>query len=365
VDPAQFLIQLQKSRPAAGYVFLGNELFSRDGCRQALLEAALPPPDRESGLTQYDLSETSLDAVLEDARTLSLFTGARLIVAYNAEALLPRAPEEEPNRGEPSRDRQRAEDPFRGYFRNPTPGVVILIEALRFDWDDRDEKKKLERLAKFFSAVPVTVEMRRLDPRAAIEGARRLARQHRLAIADPLLAELAEALGYDMARIANEISKLALYAGDGREITRNDLATLVPEARTSGLFELTNALAARDRTRALQILDTLTRMDVYLPLQVNFLAGLFRYALAVKQAGARNPGEVNRLFQRLGVPVWPARAQQALETANRFTCAQLERAMVLLFETDRDLRRDRPDDRILMERLVWTLTQPAPRSAAR
>lgn len=354
MDPAQLLIQLQKSRPAAGYVFLGNELFSRDGCRQALLEAALPAQDRESGLTQYDLSETSLDTVIEDARTLSLFAGARLIVAYNAEALLQRAPEEEvPG------------DPFRGYFRNPTPGVVILVEALRFDWDDRDEKKKLERLARYFSAVPVTVEMRRLDPRAALEGARKLARRHRLTIADPLLAELAEALGYDMARIANEISKLALFAGDGREITRDDLAALVPEARTSGLFELTNALAVRDRTRALQILDTLSRMDVYFPLQVNFLAGLFRYALAVKLAGARNAGEVNRLFQRLGLPVWPARAQQALETANRFTRAQLERAMVLLFETDRDLRRDSPDDRIVMERLVWTLTQPAPRSAGR
>jgi DNA polymerase-3 subunit delta len=366
VDPAQFLLQLQKSRPAAGYLFLGNELFSRDACRKALLEAALPPEDREAGLVQYDLSETTLDAVLEDARTLSLFAGARLIIAYNAEALLLRARDtDDAEQAELSRDRQGADDPFRGYFRNPTPGAVILIEALRFDWDDRDESKKLERLAKYFSAVPVTVEMRRLDPRAALEGARRLARQHQLAIGDPLLAELAEALGHDMARIANEISKLALYAGGGKEITRDDLAALVPEARTSGLFELTDALAARDRTRALEILDTLTRMDVYLPLQISFLAGVFRYALAVKQAGVRNAGEVNRLFQRLGLPVWPARAQQALETANRFTRAQLERAMVLLFETDRDLRRDRPDDRIVMERLVWTLTQPAPRSAAR
>ena len=76
----------------------------------------------------------------------------------------------------------------------------------------------------------------------------------------------------------------------------------------------------------------------------------------MKESGARNAGEVTRLFQRLGLPVWPARAQQALDTAGRFSRPQLERAMTLLFEADRDLRRERPDDRIIMERLVWALT---------
>lgn len=363
MDPAQFLIQLKKAGPAPGYLFLGNELFSRDGCRRALLDAVLPPPDREAGLVEYDLSEASLDAVVQEARTLSLFATRRLIVAYNAETVLLRARDVEDNDEEGAA--AASGDPFGGYFRNPTPGVVILIEALRFNWDDRDEKKKLERLAKYFSAGPVVVEMRRLDPQAALEGARRLVRTQQLNISEALLAELVEALGHDMARIANEIGKLALYAVGKQEITRDDLTALVPEARTSGLFELTNALAARDRTRALEILDTLTRMDVYLPLQINFLAGLFRYALAVKQSGARNAFEVNRLFQKLGMPMWPARAQQALDTASHFTRAQLEQAMVLLFETDRDLRRDRPDDRIVMERLVWTLTQPASRSSGR
>jgi DNA polymerase-3 subunit delta len=360
MDPAQFLVQLQKSRPAPGYLFLGNELFSRDGCRRALMEKALPPEEREAGLVEYDLSETSLDALLRDAQTLSLFAPARLLVGYNAEACLPRgqAGEEEAEPGKPS----PGADPLGGYFRNPTPGVVILLEALRLDWDDRDEKKKLERLAKYFAEIPVTVELRRLDPRAALEAARRLARLRHLSISDDLLAELAEALGHNMARIAGEIEKLALYATGNREITRNELAALVPEARTSGLFELTNALASRDRTRALEILDTLVRMDTYLPLQISFLAGLFRYALAVKQSGARNAGDASRLFSRLGLPVWPARVQQAFDTARRFSTEQLERAIVLLFETDRDLRRERPDDRIVMERLVWSLTQPAPTS---
>ena len=106
MDPAQLLVQLQKKRPAAGYLFLGNELFSRDGCRKALLEAALPPGERESGLAQYDLAEASLQDVIEDARTLSLFAGERMIVGYNAENVLPKGRETE-DEAQDQKDRSR------------------------------------------------------------------------------------------------------------------------------------------------------------------------------------------------------------------------------------------------------------------
>jgi len=353
VAPVQFLNQLKARGPAAGCLFFGSELFSRDGCRRELIRSVFRGEQREDELVEYDLNEVSLAEVVQEARTLSLFSPSRLIVAYNAEAVLARRPKEEGG--------EEAAEPGSGlleaYFNNPTPGVVLLIEALRLDWDDRDDRKKLERLEKIFSAVPVKVELRRLDERAALEAARALARQNQLPIAESLLAELVEALGHDVARVANEIDKLAVYSAGTREITRQELAALVPEARTSGLFELTDALGAKDRPRALEILDTLTRREVYLPLQVNFLAALFRSALAVKESGARNPAEVSRVFARLGLPIWPARARQASETANRFSRRQIEEALRLLFEADRDLRRERPEDRIIMERLVWGMTR--------
>jgi len=351
MDPARFLLHLPKKDPAPGYLFLGNELFSRDGCRRALLDRVLPGPQRAEGLVELDLAETALEKLVGEARTLSLFAPARLIVGYNAEAVLPRG-----GGGDAEDAEGPAAEAMEAYFRDPTPGVVVLLEALRFAWEDRDEKKKLERLAKFFAAVPVTVEMRRLEPAAALEGARRLAEQSQLRISEELLGELVEALGHGMARIAGEIAKLAVFASGG-QITRQALAALVPEARSSGLYDLTDALAQKNRARALEILDTLTRLDVYLPLQISFLAGLFRHALAVEQSGARNPGAVIRQFADLGLPMWPARARQALQTASQFTKAQLERSLILLHQADRDLRRERPDDRILMERLVWELTR--------
>ena len=48
-------------------------------------------------------------------------------------------------------------------------------------------------------------------------------------------------------------------------------------------------------------------------------------------------------------------ADQISQTASKFSKAQLERAMKLIFEADRGLRDARPDDRVVMERFILQL----------
>ena len=52
-----------------------------------MLKAALGAAnDRENAVTHYDLAETPLAEVIDDARALSLFASERVIFAGNAEA---------------------------------------------------------------------------------------------------------------------------------------------------------------------------------------------------------------------------------------------------------------------------------------
>lgn len=351
MTPKAFLQQIKNGPPAAAYLFVGDELFHRDHCRKALIQAALGddagidgPPE---GLIEHDLAERSLAALLDDARTISLFSPKRLIVGYRAEAALPKRLAGGSDPGE--------EDLAR-YLKNPSSGVVLLFESTRFNWADRDEKPKNERVVKYFSAVRQTVELQRFGPGEALTEAGRQAKQAGLRIENGALADLVEILGADMARIASNIEKLALYAGGERTIGSADIEALVPEARQSGMFEFSGALAGNDRQRALELLDTLAKSGSYWPIQISLLAGLFRQALAAKEQGARSQGEVTRAFGRLGIRVWPARAVQVSQIASRFSQPQLEKALCLLSEADRDLRRERPDDRIVMEQLVVAMT---------
>ena len=298
------------------------------------------------GVTEFNLNDCPLEELLDDARTLSLFGGPRLIVGRHAEGALPRGAG---TKAVPPAELAR-------YFADPTPGTTILLEASRYDASSRDDKSKLERVAKFYAGVPVRVDLERLSEGEALAGAQNIAKRLGLSVARDVLAELTEMLGNDLSRISNDLDKLSLYAGGGKSVTREDIELLVPEARQRGMFEFSDALAHKDRGRALDILDTLAQGGEYWPMQINLLAGLFRQTLIVKEEGLKSPNQVSGAFQKRGMRIWPARARQILGMARQFSLDEIESALIELFRADRDLRRERPDDRIIVEQLVVRLT---------
>ncbi|MGA3039729.1 MAG: DNA polymerase III subunit delta [Bryobacteraceae bacterium] len=352
MTPAQFLTRIERGSIAAAYLFLGPEVYQRRRARQALLHAALGDAGRENSVTQYDLADTSLAEVIDDARALSLFASERVIFAGNAEAALPRTRADED--AEESDGAAGSADALAGYMKDPTPGVVLVFDAPRFDFEG-DDKRKQERVRKFFAALGEPVEFRRASADEARREAAALARRAGLNIDPATVDLLVEALAADLARIAVEVEKLALYA-QGRPVTEEDVARLVPDARATTVFALVAALGRRDRSRSLEILDTLFRDGEYLPLALSFLSAQFRAALVAKEAGLRSPQQVQGHFMKMGVQMWGSRAEQVFQTVAKFSKTQLQRAMELTFEADRDLRSARPDDRIVMEQFILRLT---------
>src|SRR5579871_2233375 len=348
MTPEQFLDRLSKKGPESVYLFLGSEAYNRERCRKALIEAALPAEDRESGFTRHDLDQVPLAAALDDARALSLFSTRRVVWLARAEAALPkgRAAESDEETGGAGNAAS-----LEAYVRNPTPGAVVVIDATRYDFEGED-KARVERAQKFFSAVPAQVEFRPFSPEAARSLAQTLAKQAGLQLGLAELALLLEATGGDASRIAVEIEKLHLFTGGSRKVTADDIAALVPDAQATTIFALVAALGRGDRTRALETLDTLAREGEYMPLALTFLATQFRTALAAREAGLRNASQIQAHFSKLGARMWPERARQIEQTVQVFSKAKLERAVRKLFEADRALRDARPDDRVVMEEMI-------------
>jgi DNA polymerase-3 subunit delta len=347
VKPDQFLLDVQRRKLATAYLFLGQEPYRREICRNALIDGALPPEEKENGLVRHDLEQIGLSSVLDDARSLSLFAPRRLIWVSSAEAALPRTRAGHDSDG-------GAPEQLAGYLKNPTPGVIVVFEASRFDLEG-DDALKAERVRKFYSSVPAQVEFSRFSVQDARRLARELARAHGLNIDLAVIDSLVESLDADGLRIATEIQKLHLYAGEGATIREEDLATLVPDSSASTIFALVDALGRRDRLRALAVLDTLLRQGEYLPLGLTFLATLFRLALAAKEMGLRNTHQIQRQLSRPGKPVWRSRAEQISQTASTFSKEELETVLERIFVADRALRDARPDDRIVVENFIMRL----------
>jgi DNA polymerase-3 subunit delta len=142
------------------------------------------------------------------------------------------------------------------------------------------------------------VELQRYSPADARNETESLARKAGFRLEPAALDLLVEALGADIARIAVEIEKLSLYAGQ-RPIGVDDVTALVPDARATTIFALVNALGRRDRAKALGVLDTLSREGEYLPLALAFLSTQFRLALVAREANLKSTGQVLSHFTRM------------------------------------------------------------------
>lgn len=354
MTPEQFLRQLQRQEPAPAYLFLGPEQYRRRACKAALLEKALPPEAREEGFTRHDLDEVSLNEVIDDARGMSLFARERMLWVAGAESALPRG------RAAASDDEERdskgsaATEALTGYLKDPTPGLVLVFDAARYDFEGED-KTKSERVRKFYGAVAAVVEFPKPDPQEARLLAQEMAAQAGVRIGSGELEVLVEATGSDPARIANEIEKLALFRGS-EKVTLEDIAALVPNGQETTIFALVNALARGDRKQSLGLLDTLVREGEYLPLALTFLGGIFRLALAAREAKLRSAQDVQNHFQRMGFPMWRARAEQIWQAGSRLSQEKLVQAIDLTFQADRSLKSTRPDDRTILEGFVLHLT---------
>jgi DNA polymerase-3 subunit delta len=331
MTPAQFLARVKRSEVPPVCLFLGLEAYNRRRCTDALLASA-----KAAGVEaeRLDAAQTPLAAIVDDVRSMSLFASERLVFIRNAEAAMPRASRSAAASAADDEDGDDAGSSGGGtpgdvglleaYLKSPTPGVTVVFEATRWDFEG-DDKTKIERVRKYYGAIGEVVEFRRFTVDEARMELDRMARAKNVNL-DPAAAQsLVEALAADVGRIAVELEKLSLY---GKPVTAEALPLLVPDARQSTIFSLVAALGRRDRAGALSSLDALVR------------------------EGAMG---VQGHFQKAGVPMWGSRAEQVWQTTTKFSKDQLERGLKLIFEADRDLRSARPDDRVIVENFVVRL----------
>lgn len=351
MTPEQFVARVSQQAPAPAYLFLGQEGYQRRVCKDALLNRVLPGDLRAEGLTQTDLENTTLREILDDAKSLSLFSSDRVVWISSAELALPRRMTDSEDAQSP--EKSLASDLAR-YLAAPTPGTVLVFDCSRYDFAG-DDRAKLERVQKFYAELPA-VEFRQFTPESGRFLAQQLLKQHGLRMPGAVLAVLLDAVAGDANRLAAEIEKLSLFVGKEPGVTMDDLLLLVPNAAQSTIFTLVNALGKRDRAAALRSLDILLREGEYLPLALTFLNTQFRLALAAKEARVTSAQQAQNFFAKLNVRLWRERAEQIVSTAAAFTEQHLAKAVALIYETDKKFREGYRDDRVIMERLVLALT---------
>ena len=174
--------------------------------------------------------------------------------------------------------------------------------------------------------------------------------------------ELVDALGGDMMMISNELEKLMLYVGARNRITLGDVETMVLAAKQRSLYELTDAISAKDRVRALEVLDAMLSSgdgEEAAIGHIYMLAKTFRQMLVILERNVRDQRMLwAALWQGFRVP--PFAADDIIKQARRYKSRRdLTRAIRLVAKADLALRSNPVSKRMVLERLVMDLTTEA------
>jgi DNA polymerase-3 subunit delta len=271
-------------------------------------DAAVPPAARGFN---YDVVEgkPSGQRIVALAQTLPMMAQRRMIFVRDL-ALMP-ADEAEP---------------LIEYLGNPNPTTVIVAIA-----------SKIDKRLKVFAALGKKGFIHTLDaPRQLQPWVRAEAQAKGVKIDGAAITRLVDAVGDDLSRLALAVEQLGLYAGD-RAVTSDDVDDLIADTRERSVFELTDAIGAADRARALAAVASLCDQRESAVGVVVMLARHLRQMSMVHALRAQGASK-NELPSRIGVP--PFVVDKLIAQARSYSADALATATYRLGIADRALKGD-------------------------
>jgi len=355
----RFLAEIKENKLRPGYVLIGDDVFLYERCRRAVLAALVPDEMRDFCLSDIDLAETSIFEALDRAQTPSLMAPFQVLFIRNLKNLYTRGAK---------KDEFAAID---AYFRSPNPQALVLFVAdhiripsdpRRMDYDDRNRYDRIRETLGDWCGI---VELARVDETDALKWIATEAKRREVQVDQDAARELADALGADMMLIASELEKLILFVGAKKLVTLGDVETMVLAAKQRSLYELTDAISAKDRARAVALLHGLLNAsdggeDSAIG-HLYMLARTFRQMLVILEKNVRDSRAIwQALWQGFRMP--PFAAEDVIRQARRYKSRrELTRALRLIARADLELRSQPPDKRLVLERLVLDLaSEPKP-----
>ncbi len=345
----KFVSEVVSRKLRAAYVFIGDEVFFRDQCRQALLAHLVPEDLRDFSMHDLDLSDVSVAEVLDRAQTPSLMAPFQVFFVRGVKNLYTRG--------------SHAEEfaAIEAYVKDPNPAAVLIFVAdhLSIPADVRrmemQDKDRYERIRETLGQYCALVELARVEEGDGIRWALAHAQKEGVKLEQDAARELIDALGADMMLVSRELEKLILYVGEKKQITLGDVETMVLAAKQRSLYELTDAISAKDKTRALGVLDALLSTgdgDDAAIGHLYMLSRTFRQMLVILEKNVRDSRAIwQALWQGFRVP--PFAAEDIIRQARRYKSRrELTRAIRLIARADVQLRSNPPSKRMVLEQLV-------------
>ncbi|MCI3923201.1 DNA polymerase III subunit delta [Paenibacillus sp. TRM 82003] len=319
------------------YILHGAETYVMGEWIELLVQTAVNPDTRDFALSKYDLTETPLETVIEDAETLPFLSERKVVVASGAFFLT--------GGRDPSKVEHRVEA-LQTYAASPAEHAVLVLTVPA---DKLDERKKLVKALK---ASAIVLPFPLLGPAELQQWVKKKASGWGTTIEDEAVEELLTCVGGSCAKLASEIEKLSLYAGKGETIRKEMVSTLAVRTSEQNVFLLVEEIAKLRPERAMTIFhDLLREKEEPIKLLV-LIARQFRMMLGAKELAKQGFSQA-QIASQLGAH--PFAIKMAAEQAKRFRSETLERLMKELADLDYAMKTGGIDKQLGLELFILRL----------
>ena len=261
----------------------------------------------EMNISKYDLNNDMLSLALEDAKTISLFSDKKLVIADNANMFT----------GSTSKDSELIEEYLNHINENTT--LVLIVHN-----DKLDTRKKITKLIKKVGKVQEFND--ELDTTSLV---RRLFKDYNI---DYKTIQLfIDRVGNNPLIIQSEINKIKIYKDNDKNITEEDILNLTAKLIEIDIFKLIDYIVRKNKEKALELYYEMLKMNEEPIKIVVILANQFRIMYQSKELLKKGYSEKDIAST---LKIHPYRVKLAIQNSRNYTSDILLKNLNALADID-------------------------------
>jgi len=207
------------------------------------------------------------------------------------------------------------------YIENPLTSTVFVVSYKEKKVDGRT------RLAKLLKEKGVVLTTKKLYENQLPEWTEELVQSKEISISQKALVLLVDHIGNDLSRIENEIDKIAINLGKRKNITESDVEQYVGVSKDFNVFELQAALATKNLSKAIRIIQYFEANPKAAPIQL-ILPSLYAFFSKVFMIYGLSTRDEKTIASSLGIN--PFFIKDYLRTTTLYSYADVEKLLLLL-----------------------------------
>lgn len=321
----QLLKQLDSGKIETTYHFTGEDDFLKEEARKKIVSLLVPENLRSFNLDFLYGAETSADQIFSKVSTAPVNAKKRVVVLFDLNRL-----------SDFSKEMLLKILP-----KLPNSVCLILLSS------------KLTTKSKYYTTLGeqvTTVEFKKMWDSQITGWITNRVREYNKKIEGKAIQLLQHYVGNNLADLVMEIDKLVIYVGENESITTSDVESTVGMSRTFTVFQLIDSIGERKCKESLEILKNLAFLG---EAPGGIIFWLTQHLERLIQTKELPSSSVSSLASSLKIA--PFLATKYKTQAQNFSLPELEKGLILLYQTDVDLKSNIMPDNMLMELLIYNL----------